>query len=260
MSHHEHQLLFAAAIELEVAALRQSISTLPTYGGSLMTSNVLVAGVGRTGDAKFVRALKKRPDAVINVGLAGGISVGSSPGDVVVPLVWKDPDRPMEPIAYADTELTQALLRSLRRSGLAPTTGSSVTVNRPVHGTVYRGQLRTAGVDLVEMEGASWARFAADEHVPFAAVRVISDHADLQLPDYRHRIIELTGRIRWFRWARALACNRNRKGLLEELRRLQRARNDWVLACARLEELGHALAKTGTNILAQTLPEQRGRP
>ena len=255
MSRHRHQLLFAAAVELEVGALRQRLSAPPVRGKGMVTSRVVVAGVGRAGDAAFARTLQQRPDAVINIGLAGGVSAGSCPGDVVIPLVWNHPDRPTEPAVHADATLSRALLRGLRRSGLAPTTGSAVTVDRALHGAARRDRLRTAGIDLVEMEGAVWARLAVDAGVPFAAVRVVSDRADLRLPEHRHRIIEPTGRIRWWRWSRALASSHARQGVLEELRRLRRARDDWVRACARLHDLGHALADAETTILAEALQD-----
>jgi nucleoside phosphorylase len=146
--------------------------------------SLISAGMGRSGDEAFAAALRDlRPTAVINVGIAGALDERHPAGSAWIVDAWPRLRPPHDVAARADAQLTREVARSLDAAGLSCGRARALTVDAPLHDRAERDRLREAcDAHLVEMEGAAWAGLATDAGVPFAAVRVVSDHADRALP------------------------------------------------------------------------------
>lgn len=186
---HPHLLLAAAvAFELRPFARRLGLEapTLTIAHGRHHEQHVslLSAGMGRPGDGAFRAALRAlQPAAVINVGIAGALDESHPAGSAWVVERWHAPDAPHDVAATADGDLSARLADTLAAAGVACGRAHAVTVDEPLHDSAARDRLRLdSGAHLVEMEGAAWAAIAGDLGVPFAAVRVVSDHANRPLP------------------------------------------------------------------------------
>lgn len=192
---HDHEstldVMFAAAVafELRPFARHLGIETLErglthaTHGAGRVA--LLSAGMGRSGDEKFRAALRDlKPVTVINVGIAGALDLAHPAGSTWVVEEWRHQHPPHGAMARADAALSADIGVVLDKAGIAWGNAVAVTVDEPLHDADQRDRIRDgSGAHLVEMEGASWATIAADHDVPFAAVRVISDHANRPLRD-----------------------------------------------------------------------------
>jgi nucleoside phosphorylase len=145
---------------------------------------IVCAGIGRSGDERVAEALRElRPAALINVGIAGALDRAHPAGSTWIVGEWRHPQHPHARAAVADAGLSERLGARLDAAGIRWGRATAVTVDAPLHDVAERDRLcRAAGAHLVEMEGSAWAALAAAAGVPFAAVRVVSDHADRPLP------------------------------------------------------------------------------
>jgi nucleoside phosphorylase len=149
--------------------------------------SLLSTGMGRPGDEAFARALRDlQPTQVINVGIAGALDLEHPAGSTWIVDEWHHPQPPHGLAVSADTELSSQIGTVLDGAGIAWGRARVVTVDHPLHDANERDRIRNgSGAHLVEMEGAAWAGIAAELGVPFAAVRVVSDHANRPLPGPR---------------------------------------------------------------------------
>jgi len=184
-------LVAAVAFELRPFARRLGVEapdSEPTHEpvGNRRVA-LLSAGMGRPADDRFAAALRDlRPAAVINVGIAGALDMAHPAGSTWVIEAWRHPHHPHEPAARPDTALSANVGEALTETGITWGSAVAVTVDEPLHDADERDRIREgSGAHLVEMEGAAWATIAAEHGVPFAAVRVVSDHADRPLPGPR---------------------------------------------------------------------------
>lgn len=183
-------LLFVAAVEFELRPfaryMRIGTSTNSVAHARRDNGNValLAAGMGRGGDKTFSDAIHNlQPKAVINVGIAGALDQKHPAGSTWAIEEWRDPRHPHAPTAHADAALLEKVVGALENANIPCKKAIAVTVDEPLHDVNIRDRIRSGtGAHLVEMEGAVWAIIAAEHRVPFAAVRVISDHADRPLP------------------------------------------------------------------------------
>ncbi len=195
------EVLLAAAVAFELRPFARRLGieapdSGPTYEpvGNRRVA-LLSAGMGRSGDEKFAAALRDlRPAAVINVGIAGALDLAHPAGSTWVVNEWRGPHHPHEPAARADTALSADVGEALTETGIGWGNAVAVTVDEPLHDADERDRIREgSGAHLVEMEGAAWATIAAEHGVPFAAIRVVSDHADRPLLGPRPK----SGRRAW---------------------------------------------------------------
>ena len=220
--------LFLIAAELEATLL---------FGESFdARDDVRVAGVGRDGDAAAAAAIEST-DAhrIVNVGFAGGLGAEASAGSVHVVREWTELEAPTAPVALADE-----LMSALADAGLAAGSSVATTVDSPVADRAEGSRLAGGGADLVEMEGAAWAKLAARRGLPFVALRVVSDEANLELPGMRHELLTPQGGVNWRAWWAASRLPRGTMG--PRYRAILEARDEWRTAVRTLRAVGRVLA------------------
>lgn len=239
-------LVTAAAVEARPALTAELTATTPgtvshlpaRFGNTLL----LVAGVGRAGDAQLQRTLAShQPRAVINLGFAGALAPDLHPGAVVIGVRWQQQLELISPGASSEP-LRTWLERLVVGAGRTARVGTMYTVDAPFHGAAQRDRLHAAtGALSVDMETARWGELAAAAGADFVALRVISDRADLRLPRPRHQLLDAAGSIRWGRWLRCLSVAGAWRSLPGQLARLRQARDDWRRALASLDDVTAAL-------------------
>lgn len=144
---------------------------------------VVVAGGGDAG------ALRRRLDAidpltldaVVSFGLAGALAPALKVGDVVVPDTVVDLSGRQFPTSDA---IREEWLRQAPRLATADPAVTLVGVDRPALTAADKRNLRRRahGAEAVDMESHLAAAYAAEHGLAFAALRVISDEADRDLP------------------------------------------------------------------------------
>ena len=194
-----------AAEDMELPSLMEALtikeeSTLPAgkiWLCSYEGSDFLVAfsGVGKVHMALTAQALIERYpiDAMIGIGVAGGIAPEVGVGDLVIStdLVQHDMDITALgrepgyiPGIGLSLEADPALINIAKASGddVAPQvqvhTGRIATGDQFIAGVRRHELYEQFGAMCAEMEGAAMAQVACLNHVPFVVVRAISDNAD----------------------------------------------------------------------------------
>lgn len=248
-------LLLVGAVSLEVRpfagrlGVRAADDEVVTATAGRWCLALLAAGIGRRGDATFRRALEElRPAAALNVGFAGALDTDLAPGDAVTVTEWRRPEPPPALAARPHASLVEWTADALDHARLGAGGVAAVTLDHALGDAVERDRLRRdSDARVVEMEGAAWAAIAAAARVPFAAVRVVSDHADRPLPGSdampgkRAWILRPDGSVRPLRLARALLVSGEWRRPLRRLRDVRRAGHDWARAWRGLEAAAEAL-------------------
>jgi len=148
---------------------------------------LITTGMGRPSDDLFRAAIEEwRPMAVINVGIAGALDLEHPAGSAWIVDEWRHSAHPHGLAARADADLSASIGARLDDAGVAWQRATAVSVDEPLHDADERDRiLAGSAAHLVEMEGAPWAAIAAEYDIPFAAIRVVSDHANRSLPGPR---------------------------------------------------------------------------
>lgn len=156
---------------------------------------LLAGGVGAAAAAKACAAIPQPETlgAILSVGYCGGAREDWCIGDVLLASVVKD---------QRTGDEFPCTLPSLAESGkrntadldetASPATlrqGVVLTVDRIIRFAAEKHQIGQTGVDAIEMEAATVARFAQRMGIPFAAVKSVSDtcHEDLAIDFDRAR-------------------------------------------------------------------------
>jgi hopanoid-associated phosphorylase len=130
--------------------------------------------------------------AVISFGIAGGLDPSLQPGDVVVATAviaeqgaWKVP-----------ATVVSAMADRVRASGIEVAQGALVGVDEPILLPTDKAAVRReTDAIAVDMESHIGAAYAADNELPFAAIRVISDPAVRALPPLAKKALKPDGRV-----------------------------------------------------------------
>ncbi len=213
---------------------------------------LLAAGMGRPADAVFAAALSRlRPATAVNVGIAGALHPDLRSGSTWLVEHWQHPDEPHDRAASADAALARRLAEILDAAGIPWSSATAVTVDRPLHDAAERDRLHAdTGSHLVEMEGGRWADIAATAGVPFAAVRVVSDHANRDLPGAgkpqgrRAWMLKEDGSVHRHRLLWALITSRAWLRPVHHYREVKAAGSDFGAALASLHAIAAAFAAT----------------
>lgn len=212
---------------------------------------LLAAGIGRSSDAAFDRALRElRPAAVLNVGVAGSLHPDRPAGTTVLVRDWRHAEPPHDVVATADIRLREAIATLLSEELVPWFEADAITVDKGLHDPDERDLLHEgSGAHIVEMEGGAWAQLANNQGIPFAALRVISDHANRPLFKYlkqefkRDWVLNQDGSPRRGRVLWALlssgAWRRPRKDLVA----MTAAGQDWAAAFEGLGKSAEALTR-----------------
>ena len=206
------------AMDSEVARLTAAMDAprvtdaagLTFYEGVLCGVDAVVVkcGVGKVNAACCAQMLIDRfaVDALINVGVAGGVSSTLSVQDVVVGTALVQHDFDLRPFGYVKgflgrdygEQIDQPTFfytdETLRRRCVNAAKSLLGEQHACVEGVIASGDEFVAGADrrqwiadtfeamAAEMEGAAIAQVATQNHVPFLVLRTISDLADGSAP------------------------------------------------------------------------------
>lgn len=97
---------------------------------------------------------------------------------------------------------------------------------------------RRTGAVAVDLESASIALAAREAGIPFIALRVVSDPAEMSIPPWLVKVVDEFGRIRLFRFLRALSGHPgDLPGLIRLGRNVGAAREALATAARRAESL-----------------------
>lgn len=137
------------------------------------------------------------PAAVLLIGAAGALAADLAPGDVVVGNQVIEYDFDSQRLArkpraqtrswQADPAIAKGLVDAAERVGCTGhvRVGTILTGDQVVADAGHRDQLREMFLgDCVEMESAAVAAVCDQNEIPFAAVRIVSDHADSSARDH----------------------------------------------------------------------------
>jgi nucleoside phosphorylase len=125
------------------------------------------------------------PELAISTGVAGALSQGLMPGDLVIAdrliaAASADPDRPEQIVP--DARHTRSVQQALRTAGLSFSTGALLTSRRALTTAAEKRDAKSrTGAIAVDMESAIVADQARSRNIPFACVRAILDTADEEL-------------------------------------------------------------------------------
>lgn len=130
------------------------------------------------------RALDLMPatELAIGTGVAGALSSGLKPGDLVLAdrVLMSDDDRQeAEQVTAVSDEHLRAVGRALAAAGIAYSTGAILTSHRVLAtGAEKRRAKVSTGAIAVDMETAAIAAEAAVRGLPFVAIRAVLDEVD----------------------------------------------------------------------------------
>ncbi len=141
---------------------------------------------------------------IVSFGVAGGLNPALRSGDIVIAteIVASDKRWTTAPA------LTENLIALPVKRGRSIVAGILAGVEEVVLGQVGKSTLRArTGADAVDMESHIAARYAADNGLPFAAIRVISDPSHRALPEITLNAIKPNGNVDMMKVMRGIARN-----------------------------------------------------
>ncbi|MBO0720230.1 MAG: hypothetical protein J2P41_05375 [Blastocatellia bacterium] len=170
---------------------------------------ILKSEVGAHGFAVRLAAhlRSNRYEALLVAGLAGALDPKLKAGDAVVFDLCYNARSSGHPVVSSDDKLSHFITRTLLESGRECFRGAGVTVDRIVTSAKEKVELgaryRAAAVDMETYDSLS---VCADFGLSAAALRVVSDDAVSDLPDF-NRALEPDGRMNKGRMALAMIRN-----------------------------------------------------
>jgi nucleoside phosphorylase len=192
---------------------------------------VIVGGMGpRAARAKAVEALtlsplsdgvplanQRKPDAVLVIGLCGGLSRSLSETQIVAYTDCLSTEQNKPPVRCSPS-VTNSLIELLKSRGIACSAVTGITSPRVAVTKEERLALGQSGASAVDMESYEILAVANQAAIPGAALRVVSDSLDREMPDF-NRALRTDGTVdRWqlframlgspLRTARLLALNK----------------------------------------------------
>jgi adenosylhomocysteine nucleosidase len=138
--------------------------------------------------AAIRHAVSSGAPAIVSFGIAGGLLARMRPGDWIVATgVCAGGER-----IAADPEWTERLAERLPGAEIA----DIVSVPEPVRRSHQKRHLQAAtGASAVDMESFQAAALARELNVPFAAVRVVADPVERELPPAVHSGLQTDGSV-----------------------------------------------------------------
>ena len=179
-------ILVFAAMQPEVSAclgwMREYRQTEIEGFAALEADGAIICQTGlgrRAKDAAEALIARFPPDAVLSVGVAGGLASRLDVGDVVM-CERSDHESHRaggkQETVHSDSRLLGAALGAAKGLGLPVSKGTSLTVDVAAWGPAEKSAHHSwKGHDIVEMESFWIGEAAARHDVPFLAIRTISD-------------------------------------------------------------------------------------
>lgn len=206
-------LVTAVDVEFKLAISLLSQAVLSTESGfkicrglvSDRRVTVLQCGIGARGFAEWLTGHLKNNhyQSLIVAGLAGGLDPKLKTGDSVVYDLCHKADGQSAKVR-CDNRLAESLFEALRTTSLRSFRGAGVTVSRIITDAADKLALGEHQLALaVDMESFSVLSVAAEFGLPAASVRVISDEAGHDLPDF-NSAYDHEGRMNYRRLAAAM--------------------------------------------------------
>ncbi len=169
-----------------------------TIAGKQFT--VIGHGIGhRRARETVLRALElvPRPELIIATGVAGALSAGLRPGDLVLAdriLLLDDESEIATRVDSIGSAHLQDAGRALTLAGLRYSTGAMLTMHRVISAAEKRRVKENTGAIAVDMETAAIAAEAAVLELPFISLRSVLDELDDEVPGAE--ILDGQGRVR----------------------------------------------------------------
>ena len=170
---------------LAIVAALPSESAAAHAGQHLLTSDrtlSVVSGPGLAAARITAEELLETQDvqAVLSVGIAGGLRADLRCGDIVVS------ERVLRAGSDAawttDQRLRRVIERSLHSANIDADFGDSLTSARVLATAGEKSAAADTGAAIVQMEDSEWAEACASAGIPFCAVRVVIDAIDEDVP------------------------------------------------------------------------------
>jgi adenosylhomocysteine nucleosidase len=155
---------------------------------------VEVSGIGRRrAEDASRRLLDRGAAALVSWGMAGGLQSNLCAGTVILPdsVVEADGSRIRTDLEWRDRLLVR--IDGRVASSTAPLAQAAMAVVSPEQKLEIR--LRT-GAGAVDMESAAVAEVATSAGIPWIAVRVVADTADVRLPEAALQVYDEEGRLK----------------------------------------------------------------
>jgi nucleoside phosphorylase len=143
-----------------------------------------VLGIGREPSVPL-------PDAVLVIGLCGGLTMSLPEGRVVAYTACRSTE-PAKPMLSCSTNAVDQVVTLLAASGISCDRALGITSPRIAINRQERLALAESGAAVVDMESYSILDTAATAGVPVAVLRVVADSLDRVLPDL-NRALDDTG-------------------------------------------------------------------
>jgi hopanoid-associated phosphorylase len=133
--------------------------------------------------------------AVISFGVAGGLDPKLVPGSVVVATSVIDENQTVFPV---DASLVQEIEMDLQSQNITYQASSMAGVNVAILDQASKdAYFAKTGAQSVDMESHIAAEWAADNHLPFAVLRSISDPENLSVPAIASQALNPDGSINY---------------------------------------------------------------
>jgi len=180
---------------------------------------VVCGGIGSEAARRAAEAaiVKYSPEIVLSAGIAGALIPELHVGETIFPaLVIDAQDGSRHETAIKNAPLANTPL------------GRAIIVSSPhIASPTQKQQLaKSYGAQAVDMEGAAVARAALTHHLPFVAIKSISDEYDFELPEmsrlvrdgkFQQQRFALHVAVRPWLWLRTLRLARNTQMASENL-------------------------------------------
>jgi len=186
---------------------------------------VLGLACSQGGSSASVTTGDGRPDAVLVVGLCGGLTDELSEGQIVLYSECRSTEA-SEPVLSCSPAISKAIASELASASIDCERLPGITSRRIATTRVERMALAKRGAAVVDMESHSILKAAAAAGIPAAVLRVVSDSFNRELPDFNGALNDsggLDGRKALgvalrapLRTARLLAANRRAIQRLEK--------------------------------------------
>jgi nucleoside phosphorylase len=134
----------------------------------------------------------RTPDAILVIGLCGGLSASLSERQIVAYSDCRSTD-PCDPVLACSPALTDAILRRLEASTIPCERVRGLTSARIATTRSERLALADSGATVVDMESYPILKAAAAAGIPAAVLRVVADSVDRELPDFNRALDDQGG-------------------------------------------------------------------